>query len=181
MNSLDVSFFIISSIIRLGKSAVCNNFQQFYILGHPNLDKKIVYSCNKIPKFWSKTCTVATHWWQPKFRNGRLLLFENDTLYNIYTYPYIERKMTIEEAYFQSEFFYFSKFQFCCFWTNTEDNKRHPCWDKLLRQAFGYNYIHIHAYNKNNKIHIRYNFKINQVINNVKKTIIMINSFRNKE
>ena len=45
---------------------------------------------------------------------------------------FIKRKMTIEEAYFQSDFFYFSKFQFCSFWTNAEDNKRHPCWDKLF-------------------------------------------------
>ena len=35
MNILDESFFIISSIIRMGKSTVCNNFQQFYTLGHP--------------------------------------------------------------------------------------------------------------------------------------------------
>ena len=35
MNILDVSFFIISSIIRMRKSTVSNNFQQFYILGHP--------------------------------------------------------------------------------------------------------------------------------------------------
>ena len=32
MNILDVSFLSISSIIRIGKSTVCNNFQQFYIL-----------------------------------------------------------------------------------------------------------------------------------------------------
>ena len=37
MNILDASFFIISSIIRMGKYTVCNNFQQFYILGHPNI------------------------------------------------------------------------------------------------------------------------------------------------
>ena len=37
MNILDVSFFIISSIIRMGKSTVYNNFQQFYVLGHPNI------------------------------------------------------------------------------------------------------------------------------------------------
>ena len=37
MNILDASFFIISTIIRMGKSTVCNNFQQFYILGHPTI------------------------------------------------------------------------------------------------------------------------------------------------
>ena len=32
-------------------------------------------------------------------------------------------KVYIEEEYFQSDFFYFSKFQFCSFWINTGDNK----------------------------------------------------------
>ena len=46
MNILDVSFFIISSIIRMGKSTVCNNFQQFYILGHPNAHEFLFSNLN---------------------------------------------------------------------------------------------------------------------------------------
>ena len=53
---------------------------------------------------------------------------------------FIERKMTIVGTYFQSDFFYFSKFQFCSFWRTTEDNKRHPCWNKLSWRAI---YIHV--------------------------------------
>ena len=40
---------------------------------------------------------------------------------------FFKRKITFEEAYFQSDSFYFTKFQFWSFWRNTEDNKRHPC------------------------------------------------------
>ena len=35
---------------------------------------------------------------------------------------FIKRKMIVEETYFQSDFFYFCKFQFCSFWRNAEDN-----------------------------------------------------------
>ena len=51
---------------------------------------------------------------------------------------FIVRKITVEEIYFQSDFFYSAKFQFHFCWQNTEDNKRHSqtneqkarCWTK---------------------------------------------------
>ena len=58
----------------------------------------------------------------------------------------IKRKMTVEHTYFQSDFFYFSKLQFRCFWRNTKDNKRLPCWNELFCRAFGYYSIHIQAW-----------------------------------
>ena len=66
---------------------------------------------------------------------------------HIYTYiqtRFIKRKMTVEEAYFQSDLFYFLKFKFCSFWRNTEDDKRHSCSDKLFWRA--YTYVNIYMY-----------------------------------